>query len=140
MGAVDTAAVHCQALGYRKQLQRNSFRIPGRQWLLVPIKEWTDDEMVLPTDHGTLSLSPVDSEGRGSAHRLKPSRRIWEEERNGRHPLPFVSLLLCVKHFTDISSFHTQRSPLWRFFTWHVEASRYFCCSCEVPIFEPRYV
>lgn len=51
MGAVDTAPVHCQAPGYRKQLQRNSIRIPERQWLLATIKEWTDDEVVLSTDH-----------------------------------------------------------------------------------------
>ena len=29
----------------------HSIRIPERQWLLVTIKEWTDDEMVLSTDH-----------------------------------------------------------------------------------------
>lgn len=48
MGAVDAAAVLCQAPGEVDSSKGiNSSRIPEPPWLLVLLKEWMDDETVL---------------------------------------------------------------------------------------------
>lgn len=145
-GAVDTAAVLGQALRLWKQLQRNSSRIPEPPWLLVLLKECMDNEEGSFRPRGSqlwcpgLFSPPCRLRGRraentGSAatgfssllgaQGKAISGQVCAEKRNGRCFFPFASLLLCVKHFLNTSSFNTQYCPLRRFFKWEIEAWRY---------------